>query len=416
MHRAQRFEREALEELFDRNVGRVYSLCFALSDGIEDAEVLAGQTFRQALDRLTSFQGDARAFDGWVLRQAAMAAGRHGRPDDVLLTRFRRLSGNDQATVALRLLAGMDSDRVAQAMRRPAGDVRGTLVAGLRRLSGHSLGWTSGSGSLVAFDAALERVLTGADPEQEGARLRVPQDATVLLQVARTVANRPREPLGPHAAARLRTMFLADAAERRTVWVQRHRSVPLVPGIELRRGPGRVSTSATLLLAGLLAVAVGATIAIFVMFAGPDSPTYPLKGFAESSLLMLNRDPTSRADFELKLASTRSREAEDMAVAGKGDLAVSTTREQFNLLRGAGYDLARAGRRDSRWLNERNQFSAQASQSTQEIQNDLKATHQRSSADQIKALTDQFQRDRKYIDSQVGAAQPGPQPSPSPST
>jgi hypothetical protein len=410
--RAQRYEREALEELFDRSVGRVYSLCFALTGRAEDAEALAGHTLQRALDGLPTFNGDVRGFDCWLLRLAATTAGRVASGPEAVRVAYGELPGHDQEVAALRLLAGMDTDRVAQATRRSPVDVRNALADSLRRLGRHPA--RSNGGNLQAFDQAVERVLAGADPDQESAKLLVPVDATELLRTAREVAGLKREPLGPHATARLRTVFVADAAERRAVWVQRHQRAPMVPGIVVRRGPSRLSAGAVLLLVGLIAIGVGGTIAIFSMFAGPDSPAYPLKRFAETALLAASRDPTGRADFELKLASTRSREAEDMAVAGKGDLAVAATRDHFDNLRAAGSALARSTRRDQRWAAERNRLSELASQSTAEIVSDLIANHEREQSDQVKALADRFRGDRRQLDAELGPPS-GPSASPSPS-
>ncbi|HEX4211799.1 MAG TPA: DUF5667 domain-containing protein [Candidatus Dormibacteraeota bacterium] len=393
--RAQRYEREALEELFDRNVGRVYALCFALGGGANRAETLAAQAFLRALDRIGTSKGDARAFDGLVLRLAAQLAGKGEAPQDLLRARYQELSLHDQEVVALRLLADMESDRIVQVCHRSVGEVRRDLVRSLRHLGNHAshpLG-----ANLRAFDDALERVIEGSDPEREGARLSAPPDAARLLDTARVVTSLPREPLGPHARARLRSRFLAEAAERRAVWVHRNRTAPLVPGIELRRGPNRISTTAALAIACVLAVVVGSTIAIFAMFSNPDSPVYPVKRFAEDALLFVNRDPTHRAGFELELAATRDREAEDMAVDGKGDLAVQAMKVRYEMLTNAGYDLAAAGDRDATWQKDRKQFDTQSSQSTVLIQQDLKGNQDREAATEVQALSQQYQQTKKAI-------------------
>jgi hypothetical protein len=181
------------------------------------------------------------------------------------------------------------------------------------------------------------------------------------------------------------------------VWVHRNRTAPLVPGIELRRGPNRISTTAALVVACLLAVVIGSSIAIFSMFANPDSPVYPVKRFAEDALLLVNRNPTHRAGFELALASTRDREAEDMAVEGKGGLAVQAMHDRFQTLAAAGYDLASASTRDASWRSDRSQFGSQSSASTVQIQEDLKASGQRQAATEVQTLTQQFQQTRRDI-------------------
>jgi DNA-directed RNA polymerase specialized sigma24 family protein len=409
IHRAQRFERESLQELFDRCADRLFRLCHALTGAPDDAEAMARRALERALDGLPRFGGDARRFDGWVLRLALTRPRRQLVAPAGLRSGLARLPNRHQELLALRTVAGMETDRMALVLDRSAGDVRRSLVEGLRRLAGQTP--SPQEGGLEDFDRALDRVLAGASPAQAASSLTAPAGAVTLLEVARDLARLPSEPPSDHARNRLRTAFLAGGAERRAMWVQRHRVAPMVPGLELRRGARRVSKGLVTLIVALTAFSVGSTIAILSMFAGPTTPTYPIKRFAESALLVVNRDPASRADFELKLASTRSREAEDMAVAGHGDLAVTMMKDRYQMLRAAALDLVVARQRDSRWTDERNRFSSEASQSTTNIQNDLKANHQWAAADQVKRLAQQFQSDRNHIDPHLGSAAPSPPPS-----
>src|SRR5205085_366845 len=73
----------------------------------------------------------------------------------------------------------------------------------------------------------------------------------------------------PEVATRLRTTVLAAAAERRALWVYRNHGVATVPGIERRRYPTRTGTMVALGIAAVLAVIVGAVLAVVSSFAGP---------------------------------------------------------------------------------------------------------------------------------------------------
>jgi DNA-directed RNA polymerase specialized sigma24 family protein len=415
IQRAQRYEREALEELFDRGIAGLGRLCQTLTGSPDEAERLVRHGLDRALDALPRFRGDGYGFPAWLLRMGAGSVDRMPRPADELRAAFQRLPRRSQEVLGLRVLARLDSDRVAQATRRSAGDVRSLLAGALRRLRGGPYQLPERR-NLEAFDIAVDRVLAGGDPDREGAKLLAPADAPALLGLVKQLAEWQAEPLAEPATARLRTIFLAGGAERRATWIQRHQAVAMVPGLELRRGSKRISRGAVVMLIALLAVTAGGLLAIFSMFASPDAPSYPVKRFAETVLLGLNRDPVSRADLELKLASTRSREAEDMAVGGRGDLAVAMMRDRYQLLRQAGVELATSPQRDARWTSERNQFSSQASQSTEVLQNDLKASHQPAAANQVRALAQQFQRDRTRIDAGLGSPAAAGPPSPPPPT
>lgn len=416
VQRAQRYEREALRELFDRTVGSLYAVCSALTSRAGEAEALARQVLLRALAGLPDFAGDARGFEIWLLRLAAHSASRP-RPAENgahgMRQTFRELPQAERETLALRLLGGWETGRVAYTTRRTDQEVRTSLVTSLRQLAGVPNGPVPGD--LRRFDGALDRVLGGDSPEVARTGVHDPADAHLLVAAAASLAALGRTPPPPETLMRLRTAFFADAAERRALWVHRHRNPAMVPGVEVRRGPSRFSTGAALMISLLVFVGAGASLALFSMFASPDSPFYPVKQTAESVLLAMPRSPEAKADLELKLATTREREAEDMAVAGKGDLAAQAMDAHFNLLRASARDLGLAPTHDAQWREERDQYNQAASESTEELQNSLSANHQGKAATQVKSQTQQFQRDRKTLDQGLGSGST-PQPGPSANT
>jgi RNA polymerase sigma-70 factor (ECF subfamily) len=63
--RAQAGEMAAFEELYRRNVGRVYALCMRLAGDASLAEELAQDVFVRAWERLGTFRGES-AFSSWL--------------------------------------------------------------------------------------------------------------------------------------------------------------------------------------------------------------------------------------------------------------------------------------------------------------------------------------------------------------
>lgn len=414
VQRAQRYEREALRELFDRTIGPLYAVCSSLTSRAGEAEALSRQVLLRALADLPDFAGDARGFEIWLLRLAAHSSSRP-RPAENgahgMRQAFQELPQAERETLALRLLGGLETGRVAYTTRRSDQDVRSSLVTSLRQLAGAPNGAVPGD--LRRFDGALDRVLAGDSPEAARAGVHDPPDVHLLVAAASSLVALGRTQPPQETLMRLRTAFFADAAERRALWVHRHRNPAMVPGVEVRRGPSRFSTGAALLISLLVFVGAGASLALFSMFASPDSPFYPVKQTAENVLLAIPRSPDAKADLELKLATTREREAEDMAVAGKGDLAAQAMDAHFALLRASARDLGLAPTHDAQWRAERDQYNQAASESTEELQNTLSANHQGQAAKQVKSQTQQFQRDRKTLDQGLGST---PQPAPSSNT
>jgi len=69
VERAQAGEMEAFEELYRREVGRVYALCLRLTSDTVHARELTQTVFVKAWDRLGSFRGDAK-LSSWLHRIA----------------------------------------------------------------------------------------------------------------------------------------------------------------------------------------------------------------------------------------------------------------------------------------------------------------------------------------------------------
>jgi DNA-directed RNA polymerase specialized sigma24 family protein len=401
--RARRYEREAVAELCDRNLERLYRMCEALTGSSQAAEEVAGMAFMKALDGLPDFEGEGRAFDVWLMRLGASAAARRRPPGVGLRARMARLSNFDYELVALRVLGEIDSDRLSPALNAPPANLRAWLVSGLRELDGRSgSGWGY---DLRAFDAAVGEVVAGADPDRTAATLSAPPDAEALLRVVAQLRGLMGGPPPAEAVTRLRTQVLAAVAERRVQWVRRHHhGVATVPGVDRRRYPTRRGTAIALALAALLAAVVGGSFALLSSFAEPDSPLYPLKLTGEGVLVAMDISPVSRADLEVKLARTREREAEDMAVHGKGGLAVQALRARYQLLLAAGRDLLSVPEadRDRGWRSTRDEFFAEEDKAETLIERDLEAGGQRQAADRAQTVVGDYERDRKALDASLG--------------
>ena len=406
--RAREYDREALAELCDRNVGRMYAMCSALLGDPESAELLTGRALLKALESVETFSGDGAAFDLWLLRLAAGEAARHRPQTAGIRADLSRLSNSEYELLALRVLGEVDSEHLVPALGTRAAALRSHLVLALRRLN-DTVG-VGATGDLRLFDEAVDRVAKGADPQRTAASLSTPPDALGLLRVVAEVRGLLRERLGDEAAVRLRTAFLAAAAERRTQWVRRHQRPATVPGLEGRRYPNKAGAALALGVAAALAVVVGVMLTALSAFANPDSPFYPLKRLGEAALVAVDGDPLSRAQLEIRLAQVREREAEDMAGRGNGELAVEVTSDRYDLLRDASRDLIASPSRGAQWKAARDRLFQEASHPTTSVQRDLRVTGQGSAADQVAQLSRNYESDRKQLDPKLGHPTPTPSP------
>ncbi len=167
----------------------------------------------------------------------------------------------------------------------------------------------------------------------------------------------------------------------------------------------------------MLALFAGSSLALAAQLAEPDSSLYPLKLDSERLLVAANRSAVAKAGVRLELANQRYRDSEAMAARGKGALAVQSMRAYYDQLRLAGAELAGAPH-DRSWKVARDQFTGAESKPIDGIITQLQNTRQTAALAGIKALADQFAKDRKAIDAKLkpGAAAPvGPQPQPLPS-
>ncbi|HSR22992.1 MAG TPA: sigma factor [Candidatus Eisenbacteria bacterium] len=420
--RAQRYERDAVASLCDRSLDTLYRVCHALTGEPADAERLASGALLKALDGLAGFDGDGAAFHVWLLRLAATAAAKRRPQGTGVRAALAQLSNFDYELVALRILGEVDIDHLSPALSAQPASLRAWMVTALREVDGRSgTGWGP---DLRAFDGAVDEVTDGADPEQAASALSAPSDARALLRAVRELRALVGDPVPRPVATRLRTTMLAAAAERRAIWVHRNHGVATVPGIERRHYPTRTGTFVALGIAGLLAVVVGAVLAVLSSFAGPTSSFYPLKRSAESALLAVDLDPVDRSQLEVKLAQTREREAEDTATRGDGDRTVDALASRYQLLIAADRDLLSVSVHDSRWKAARDKVFRESDLQMTSIEQDLRASGQSRSAQDVDRLVVSFNTERRPLETQLGRppAQPvnnqggGTVPTPPPPT
>ena len=409
--RAQRYERDAVASLCDRSLEALYRVCQALTGDPAAAEELAGAALLKALDGLPGFDGDGAAFHVWLIRLAAASAAKRRPQGPGVRAALAQLSNFDYELVALRVLGEVDVDHLSPALNASPASLRAWLVTALREVDGRSgTGWGP---DLRAFDGALDEVIGGADPEGTASGLSAPADAKALLLVVGQLRGLVGDPVSPAAATRLRTTMLAAVAERRAIWVHRNHGVARVPGIEGRHYPSRTGTFVALGIAGLLAVVVGAVLAVLSSFAGPTSSFYPLKRWAESALVAVDLDPVDRSQLEVKLAQTREREAEDMASRGDGDRTVDALANRYRLLSAADRDLLSASVHDSRWKAARDKLFKESDIPMTAIQQDLRVAGQDRSAQDVGRMVVRFDTARRPLENELGRppAQPANAPS-----
>ena len=400
--RAQRYERDAVASLCDRSLDALHRVCFALTGDPAAAEQLASGAMLKALDGLPGFDGGVAAFHVWLLRLAVGTAAKRRPQGTGTRQDLARLSNFDYELVALRVLCEVDVDHLSPALNAQPASLRAWLVTGLREVDGRSgTGWGP---DLRAFDGAIDDVIEGADPEETAAELSAPGDAKALLRVVAQLRDLVGDPITPAVATRLRTTMLAAAAERRALWVHRNHAVATVPGVEGRHYGSRTGTFLALGIAAVLAVVVGAVLAVLSSFAGPTSSFYPLKRTAEQSLVAVELDPVDRAGLEIKLAQTREREAEDMAARGDGDRTVEVLTNRYQLLTAADRDLLSASVHDARWKAARDRLFKESDVQMTSIERDLQATGQQRSSQEVGSLVAAFDTDRRPLESQLGRA------------
>lgn len=402
--RAQRFERDAVASLCDSSLDALHRVCLALTGDPPAAEQLAGAALLKALDGLAGFSGDSAAFRVWLLRLAVAIAAKHRPQGTGIRQALAGLSNFDYELIALRILGEVDVDRLSPALNAQPASLRAWLVTALREVDGRSgIGWGP---DLRAFDAAIDEVTEGADPTQVAATLSVPHDAEALLQTVARLRELVGEPVDPATATRLRTTVLAATAERRALWVYRQHRTATVPGIEQRHYPSRTGTFLALGIAAVLAVIVGAVLAVLSSFAGPTSSFYSLKRTGESVLVAIQLNRVDRAQLEINLAETREREAEDMAARGNGDQTETALNQRYQLLQTAGRDLLSVSVHDAKWRTARQRLFTKSDAQMTAIEQDLKATGQTRSMQDVARLATNFDVQRRPVETELGRPAP----------
>jgi RNA polymerase sigma-70 factor, ECF subfamily len=130
--RAQRYEAEALAELFDAHFDAVYRYLNALVGGRAETEELTRRVFLRALEGLPRFRRFDGGFGPWLERIANTVLSEAGRsggtgagasPADLpreaqLRAAIRDLTADQRDVLGLRLVAGLPADDVARATGR----------------------------------------------------------------------------------------------------------------------------------------------------------------------------------------------------------------------------------------------------------------------------------------------------------
>jgi DNA-directed RNA polymerase specialized sigma24 family protein len=138
LERVRKYEHAALARLFDRYYDSVHGFIFALLGDAVAAEELASLVFQRLLDSLVEITGRGAGLEGWLYTTAfRLAAGRRRAtrpkgPADALWS----LPADEREIIALRLLGGLDAERVAAATGRPRASVVSAQLRALRRLAG----------------------------------------------------------------------------------------------------------------------------------------------------------------------------------------------------------------------------------------------------------------------------------------
>ncbi len=86
VERARRGDKNAFEQLYRENVGRVYALCLRMSGDPSRAEELTQDVFVQAWRKLSAFRGES-AFSSWLHRIAVNQVYQAGRSEKRRLAR-----------------------------------------------------------------------------------------------------------------------------------------------------------------------------------------------------------------------------------------------------------------------------------------------------------------------------------------
>ena len=134
--RAQRYESDALAELFESNFDPVHRYVSCLTGAEARTEEVLRQVFLKALESLPKFRRYETGFAPWLFRIAnsILAEGTRGtaaadvppagaNPHERLRVAIGRLTMEQREVVCLRFIAGMTAETVARATGRRTGQV-----------------------------------------------------------------------------------------------------------------------------------------------------------------------------------------------------------------------------------------------------------------------------------------------------
>ena len=121
--RAQRYEREAVEELFDEHYEGLYRYVDTLVGDPAGSELVVQRAWRRALEGLPRYRRFETGFATWlqriantVLAEAPVPAG--DDPDSRLRARLRLLTPDQLDVIGLRFAAGLPVEEIARATGR----------------------------------------------------------------------------------------------------------------------------------------------------------------------------------------------------------------------------------------------------------------------------------------------------------
>lgn len=369
--RAEHFEPEALVELYERSLDRVHGLVYALTGDQELAGEVTRAAYMGALDRLGELARSSADAVDWLLLIAARAAFAAGPAagdesrDGQIRRRLAALRQSDREAVAVDVVGGAGPAGAATAMGRRESAVRLMVARGLRS--------------------------AGVAPVEVESLLRPPGSEALR--------------------ARLRTIFLAEAAQRRVGWVHRH---PLALRQSHRPQVRRFHFGSAVLTVFFLGVALvlGVLVAVAAGFSDPGSPLYGLKRGGENVLMAVTRDPVSHSNLEVSLASQRLKEAEVTAVNGDGSTTLQLLYARDNELTDAAARLAAADRGEAGWMAARDRLEAEAAQPASGLAQSLAAQDQGRWAKAVEQEASRFQT--RWAAVVKALATPPPQAVPSP--
>ena len=121
--RAQRYEPEALEHLFDDHVDGLFRYVDTILGNPADSEEVVRLTWQRALEGLPRYRRFDSGFETWLRRIANALIGQasipaEDEPEVRLRAAIRRLTPDQLDVIALRFFAGLSVEQIARATGR----------------------------------------------------------------------------------------------------------------------------------------------------------------------------------------------------------------------------------------------------------------------------------------------------------